>query len=65
MSEFRIVPGMSCWSEMPKKYKEEYFNSLPKILSLYEKNQQKLEKIWLRVIKEEKRIEKSWLNWME
>jgi len=63
MSEFRIVPGMSCWGEMPKKYKEAYFKSLPKILNLYEKNQEKLEKLWLKESKIS--IEGNWFNWME
>lgn len=65
--DFRIIPGMSCWNEMPKKYKEAYFkwqrrNDPP---SFYELNQQKLEKIWLKEIKKEELKEKDWMNWME
>jgi len=64
MSDFRIIPGMICRDEMPKKYKKAYFEE-HKQLTLYEKNQQKINKIWLKKIKEEELEEKKWLNWME
>lgn len=65
--EFRILPGMGCWHEMPKKYKEEYskWKNRNKKLNFYESNQEKLEKIWLREIKKEKSEEEYWINWME
>lgn len=66
VSDFRIIPGMSCWVEMPKKYKEAYFKwkNRNKILGFYESNQQKLEKLWLKEIKREDLEEQKWINWM-
>ena len=59
--DFRIVPGMGCWNEMPKKYKKAYFEK-HRQPTLYEKNQQKINKIWLKEIE---KVEYNWINWMD
>jgi len=64
MSEFRIIPGMGCWNEMPPEYKKAYLKSI-KLLSFYEINQQKLEKIWRKEIRKgNSEEEQKWINWM-
>jgi len=63
MSDFRIIPGMSCWNEMPAKYKKAYFE-FHRQPTFYEKNQQKLNKIWKKEIRKENSEDQKWMNWM-
>ena len=71
---FNIRPGMSCWQQMPKKYKEEYYVYANRMKKRKEENYRENLKMVNKENDEKHKIkklsrnasntEKKWYSWM-